>query len=166
MMEIMLRHDRKTNLAEYVKSLGSNKVCDYNSPTVTDDVAVELDKGPCVGIYLATGKVAAACQVSAKSMQKLFVSSSNPVMPGDAPEGVEAKMAYDTSGTDGLKAALPATFGGYLLEALAKDMYKVAPPPEMVNKKGVDGIQEALDRLRNGISAKKIAVEAPWTPLL
>lgn len=47
--------------AEYAKSLGADKVFDYNRPTVTDDVAAELDKGPCVGIYLATGKVAAAC---------------------------------------------------------------------------------------------------------
>lgn len=61
-------------------------------------------------------------------------------MPGDGPEGVEAKMAYDTSGADGFKATLPATFGGYLLEALAKGVYKVAPPPEVVNRKGVDGI--------------------------
>lgn len=49
-------------------------------------------------------------------------------------------MAYDTSGADGFKATLPATFGGYLLEALAKGVYKVAPPPEVVNRKGVDGI--------------------------
>ncbi|KAK5136319.1 hypothetical protein LTR08_003692 [Meristemomyces frigidus] len=116
---------------DYVESLGADKVFDYNSPTVIDDVAAELDKGTCAGIYLAAGKVSDACELSAKSKQKLFVSSSNPVMPGDCPEGVVAKMAYGTGGPDGFKPALPATFGGYLIEALHK-----------------------------GISAKKLVIEA------
>lgn len=55
---------------DYVKSLGADKVFDYNSPSVTDDVAAELDKGRCAGIYMAAGKVAEACQVSRKSKQK------------------------------------------------------------------------------------------------
>ena len=41
-----------------------------------------------------------------------------------------------------------ATFGGYLPEALAKGAYKIAPPPLVVNKKGLEGIQEAVDLLR------------------
>jgi hypothetical protein len=43
---------------------------------------------------------------------------------------------------------LPATFGGYLAEALAKGAYKVAPPPLVVSKKGLEGIQEAVDLQR------------------
>ena len=41
-----------------------------------------------------------------------------------------------------------ATFGGYLPEALSKGAYKVAPPPLVVNKKGLEGIQEAVDIMR------------------
>lgn len=41
-----------------------------------------------------------------------------------------------------------ATFGGYLPEALAKGVYKVAPPPLVVNRKGLEGIQEAVDLMR------------------
>ena len=145
---------------DYVKSLGANKVFDYNSPSVTDDVATELDKGPCAGIYLAAGKVAEACKVSHKSMQKLFVASSNPVMPGDAPEGVEAKMTFGAGGVDAFKETIPITFGGFLLEALEKGVYKVAPPPEVVRAKGLEGIQEALDMLKQGVSARKLVVEA------
>ena len=145
---------------DYVKSLGADKAFDYNSPTVTDDVAAELDKGTCTGIYLAAGKVAEACQVSHKSKQKLFVASSNPVMPGDAPEGVEAKMTFGTGGADMFKETLPVTFGGFLIEALPKGVYKVAPPPEVVPTKGLEGIQEALDILKKGVSAKKLVVEA------
>ncbi|KAI1137502.1 GroES-like protein [Hypoxylon sp. FL0543] len=145
---------------DYVQGLGASKAFDYNSPSVVDDVAAELDRGTCAGIYLAVGSVAAACQVSHKSKQKLFVASSNPVNPEDVPEGVEAKMAFGTGGADMFKEILPATFGGFLVEALERGAYKVAPPPEVVSKKGLDGIQEALDLLKKGTSAKKLVVEA------
>ena len=41
-----------------------------------------------------------------------------------------------------------ATFGGFLPEAIAKGAYKVAPPPLVVNRKGLEGIQEAIDIMR------------------
>lgn len=41
-----------------------------------------------------------------------------------------------------------ATFGGFLPEALSKGVYKVAPPPLVVNRKGLEGLQEAIDILR------------------
>ncbi|MCJ1381389.1 hypothetical protein MMC17_004499 [Xylographa soralifera] len=145
---------------DYVKSLGADKVFDHHSPSVTDDVAAELDKGTCAGIYMAAGKVAEACEVSHKSKQKLFVASSNPVMPEDAPEGVEAKMTFGTGGVEMFKETLPITFGGFLTEALAKGVYKVAPPPEVVPTKGLEGIQVALDILKKGVSGKKLVVEA------
>lgn len=145
---------------EYVRSLGADHVFDYSDLTVTDEIAAALDKGICAGIYLAAGNVADACQVSAKSKQKLFVSSSNPVMPGDCPEGVEAKMAYSTSGAEAFAPAIAATWNGYLVEALSKGKYKVAPAPQIVSEKGVEGIQVALDMWKKGVSATKLVVEA------
>lgn len=41
-----------------------------------------------------------------------------------------------------------ATFGGFLSEAIAKGVYKVAPPPLVVNRKGLEGLQEAIDIMR------------------
>jgi hypothetical protein len=41
-----------------------------------------------------------------------------------------------------------ATFGGYLPEALGNGSYKVAPPPLIVNRNGLEGIQEAIDLMR------------------
>ncbi|RKU47566.1 hypothetical protein DL546_006956 [Coniochaeta pulveracea] len=147
---------------EYVKSLGAVKAFDYKSLTVTEDVVAELDKGECAGIYMAAGSNAAACQVSAKSKQKLFVASSNPVSPSDVPEGVEAKFTFGTgSGAEMFAETLPATFGGFLPEALERGVYKIAPPPRVVNRKGLEGIQEALDIIMKagGVSATKLVVE-------
>lgn len=63
---------------DYVKDLGAIKAFDYKSPTVTQDIVTELDKGECVGIYMAAGSNAAACQVSAMSKQK--VSTTVPAL--------------------------------------------------------------------------------------
>ncbi|KAK6829546.1 hypothetical protein PG987_010130 [Apiospora arundinis] len=147
---------------DYVKSLGAVQAFDYGSPTVVQDVAAELDKGECAGIYMAAGSSAAACQISGASKQKLFVASSNPIAPDDIPEGVEAKFTFATSiGPEAFAETLPATFGGYLPETLAKGVYRIAPAPQVVNRKGLDGIQEALDVMKGGVSAVKLVVERP-----
>lgn len=41
-----------------------------------------------------------------------------------------------------------ATFEGYLADALAQGVYKVAPPPVIVNRNGLEGIQEGVDLMR------------------
>lgn len=56
-----------------------------------------------------------------------------------------------------------ATFGGYLPEALAKGAYKVAPPPLVVNRNGLEGLQEGIDIMRaiseKGDAGVKKAIE-------
>ncbi|KAG9569125.1 hypothetical protein KCU71_g2384, partial [Aureobasidium melanogenum] len=145
---------------DYVKSIGADKAFDHSSPSVIEDVVTELDKGVCGGILQAAGQVKPSAQVAHKSKQKLFVASSNPVGEGDVPEGVEAKMIFATGGAVIYYETNPATFGGFMAEALANGVYKVAPSPEVVKTKGVEGIQEGLDILKKGVSAKKIVVEA------
>jgi hypothetical protein len=41
-----------------------------------------------------------------------------------------------------------------------KVIYKVAPKPQVVPTKGLEGIQEALDVLKKGASATKLVVVA------
>ncbi|KAI0836728.1 GroES-like protein [Hypoxylon sp. FL0890] len=149
---------------EYVLGLGADKVFDYNSATVIDDVVVEIDKGICVGVFQAAGPrdgVVPCCQVSHKSKQKLFVACANVVPEGAAPEGVEAKFVY--GGGEGQVIYYDTSrviFGEFLPVALERGGYKVAPKPEVVLTKGLEGIQEALDIVKKGVSAKKIVVEA------
>jgi NADPH:quinone reductase-like Zn-dependent oxidoreductase len=59
---------------DYVKSLGAAEVFDYKHPNVTQEVAAELDKGTCAGIFMAAGfdvGNVAACKVAAASKQKV-----------------------------------------------------------------------------------------------
>ncbi|KAI1803052.1 GroES-like protein [Daldinia bambusicola] len=144
---------------DLVKSIGADKVFDRHSPSVIDDVAAELDKGTCAGIYMAAGSVSEACQVAYKSKQKPPIASTNPVLPGDVPEGVTAKFTIGTGNGDPFAETLPITFGGYFRDALQKGVYKIAPEPEVVSKKGLDGIQDALDIFKKGVSSKKLIVE-------
>ncbi|OTA69999.1 GroES-like protein [Hypoxylon sp. EC38] len=149
---------------EYVLGLGADKVFDYKSATVVDDVVAEIDKGVCVGVFQAAGPfdaVVPCCQVSYKSKQKLFVACANAVPEGAAPEGVEAKFVF--GGGDGQVIYYDTSreiFGEFLPKALERGEYKVAPKPEVMPTKGLEGIQEALDTVRKGVSAKKIVVEA------
>lgn len=145
---------------DLVKSLGATKVFDYTSPTAMDDVAAELDKGTCAGILQAAGPAKPAIDVSLKSKQRLFVATSNMVMEGDCPEGVNAKMIFAEEGGIIYYETNDATFAKFLPEALAKGVYKVAPSPEVIETKGLEGIQEGIDLLRKGVSAKKIVIAA------
>ncbi|KAF2500142.1 GroES-like protein [Lophium mytilinum] len=143
----------------YVRGLGAVAAFDYNSPSVIEDVVAELDKGVCAGIYHAAGDtLATTCQVAHRSRQTLFVASTHPVKEGDAPEGVEARMTFGTGGVGMFAEVGPATFGGFLAEALEMGVYKVAPPPEVVGTRGLEGVQVALDVLKKGVSARKVVV--------
>ncbi|KAI6085042.1 GroES-like protein [Hypoxylon rubiginosum] len=144
---------------DYVKNLGARAAFDYNSPSAINDIVAELDKGTCAGIYIAAGDAKDPCLIAHMSKDKPFVASSIPIKPGDAPEGVNAKMVFGKGGIDQFEETLPVTFGGFLPEALAKCLYKIAPSPEIVSTKGLEGIQEALDILKKGVSAKKLVVE-------
>ena len=136
---------------DYVKGLGADHVIDYSASDAVDQVVARLDKGKCIGILQAAGDVAPSCQVSHKSKQTISVAATNPVDEGVAPEGVDAKMIFATGGAVIYHETNPATFAGYLPEALAKGLYNVAPAAHVVPTKGLEGIQEALDILKKGV---------------
>ncbi|KAI4210951.1 MAG: hypothetical protein L6R36_009510 [Xanthoria steineri] len=141
-----------------VKSLGADKIFDYNSPSIIDDVVAELDSANCAGIFHAAGTVTPALQIAHDSKHTPFVASVAPIE--NAPNDVEAKFIFASGGSNIYREISAATFGGFLPDALASGAYKVAPKPEVVRTKGIKGIQQGLDVLRQGVSAKKIVVEA------
>ncbi|KAI1394277.1 GroES-like protein [Hypoxylon trugodes] len=149
---------------EYVKSLGADKVFDYTSATVVDDLVAELDQGSeCVGIFQAAGPrdaVAPCIEVAAKSKGKPFVACANMVPEGAVPEGVTAKFVFERGDGKGIYYETSRVLlGEFLPTALEAGTYKIAPKPEAVPTKGLEGIQEALDTVKKGVSAKKIVVE-------
>ncbi|KAH8810748.1 chaperonin 10-like protein [Xylogone sp. PMI_703] len=155
---------------DYVKGLGAVQIFDYKDADITEKVAAELDKGECAGIFMAAGLKdgnVAACNVAAASQQRLKFASSNFIGNlNDVPQGVDVKQQTAENFKpfpDCWFETTPATFGGYLPEALAKGAYKVAPPPLVVKRNGLEGIQEAIDLMRvageKGYEGIKDAVE-------
>ncbi|KAI4261287.1 MAG: hypothetical protein L6R42_003511 [Xanthoria sp. 1 TBL-2021] len=73
----------------------------------------------------------------------------------DAPNDIEAKFIFASGGSVIYHEISPATFGGFLPDALASGAYKIAPKPDVVPTKGIEGIQEGLNVLIQRISAKQ-----------
>jgi hypothetical protein len=79
---------------------------------------------------------------------------------GDVPKGVNVKQPTAENfkpSPDCWFETTPATFGGYLSEALVGGNYMIAPPPLVVNRKGLGGLQEAIDMMKqDNISTIKL----------
>lgn len=143
---------------EYLKNLGASKQFDYSSETVTVDVVAELDRTTCAGIFQAVGSVDACLQIADKAKAELFVATATPIPDDKVPNGVRAKIVFGSTLTD--NEIGPAILGDFLPKALEERKYIVALEPLIMGTKGLEGIQEGLDTLRNGISAKKVVIVA------
>jgi NADPH:quinone reductase-like Zn-dependent oxidoreductase len=141
---------------ECVRRLGASKVFDYNALDVAEIVA-ELDRRPgCVGIFHAAGaeSVGTCLQISANASAEIYVVSSNPV-PEILPPGVRAKMVFG-----GNADFVKPIFENFLPSVLAKKQYLVAPEPIIVPTRGLEGVQEGYEMLKEGVSARKVVVLA------
>lgn len=146
---------------EYVKGLGASMVFDYSSPTVIEEVVKELDRRECVGVFQAAGSAEVCLQIAARVKGDLFVAIPGPVPEDIVPDGVRAKGLYQSNTTgDPYGEIGPVVFEDFLPKALKRGSYKVAPEPMVMETKGLKGIQEGLDILRKGVSAKKVVVLA------
>ena len=131
---------------------------DYSDETVTADVVAELDRTACAGIFQAAGSVEVCLHISDKAKGDLFVATTTPIAEDKVPSGVRAKMGTVSTLTD--NEIGPAIFEDFLPTALSQRKYTVAPEPLVIGTKGLEGIQEGFDTLRNGVSAKKVVIVA------
>ncbi|KAF7166400.1 hypothetical protein CNMCM5623_000088 [Aspergillus felis] len=140
-----------------VKSLGAKHVFDYKSPTVIEDILKVLKKGDlvmdCISIpttqvicteilhTLGGGKLPALRWPEASKYDDvgiIFVNGGDPVL-------------VDLDIGDVL-------WRRYLPEALATGKFVPKPDPEIIEG-GLEKVQEGIDIVRKGVSAKKIVIE-------
>lgn len=142
---------------EYAKKLGASAVFDYNSPTVVDDIVRAFeDKESAGAIGCAMGSVE-TCLAILGSLQggRKFLASAW-FLPETLPDGVGAKFLQ---GETVVKSDVgPAVFERFLPQALKQGAYKCLPEAAVLPTKGLEGLQEGLERWRAGVSAKKIVV--------
>ena len=143
---------------DHLKRLGASQVFEYSRETVIEEIVQLLDSTPCAGIFHAVGSVEPSLQISHGSKTDLFVASAKPIPEGKVPDGVRAKMVFGSVWED--TEIMPKIFGEFLPQALASGTYQVAPEPLVVEARGLEGIQEGMDILRDGVSARKVVVVA------
>lgn len=143
---------------EYMKRLGASHVFDYNKEDIVSEIAVQLDVSDCAGIFQAAGMMSSTgpcLQIAKQVKQDIFVATTTPLQDDMIPEGVRAKMVFGTEHHDIL-----SIWQNFLPHALAQREYVVAPAPYVMETKGLEGIQEGINELRKGVSAKKVIVVA------
>jgi NADPH:quinone reductase-like Zn-dependent oxidoreductase len=140
---------------EYVKSLGASHVFDYRSPSLIEDISKVYDGKTGVGA-LAIGTEAAGpcCEILSKVNSRKFVSLTNPPS-GALPEVIESKFVFGAAVKD--NEVGPAIFEAFLPKALGAGEFKSTPTAEVVGK-GLGSIQEGLDQVKKGASAKKYVI--------
>ncbi|MCJ1398034.1 hypothetical protein MMC11_001231 [Xylographa trunciseda] len=143
---------------EYVKKLGASQVFDYNSKTIVDElVAATKDKTTagvidCINI---DGAIQACADTLLKCEGNRFIATCKLPPENFSPDGVSHKfiVSWGLKDTEVSKVI----FEDFVPQALAQAKYIAAPDPYVVGK-GLEYVQEAMDILVKGVSAKKIVV--------
>ncbi|RYP08094.1 hypothetical protein DL765_008914 [Monosporascus sp. GIB2] len=141
---------------DYCKKLGASRVFDYNSKTITQELLDAFKGKTCAGAYaIQPASADIVFDVVSKSEGVKFVATAFQV-PEKTPGGIEAKMVWGGSLKDNEVASI--IFDNFLPAALANKRYQCAPPASVVGQ-GLEKVQEALDKLKQGgVSAQKLVV--------
>ncbi|KAF2160347.1 hypothetical protein M409DRAFT_37754 [Zasmidium cellare ATCC 36951] len=140
----------------YVKSLGASGVVDYKAASAVEDVARMLKGKKVVGALDCIG--GEATEMTAKAMEDVDgvrkVITSKP--PNEATiEGVE--VHFVDGAHFGQSDVAEKIYGGFLFDALNSGSYLAAPEPLVVGK-GLESVQEGVDVVMKGMSARKAVV--------
>lgn len=140
---------------EYVKKLGASQVFDYHSDTVTIDIIDAFKSKTGVGA-LAIGDTSSefCAEIVNQYNGRKFVALTNPANK-EIPNTVSTKFVICSDLKD--NEVGPAIYIDFLPKALSDGSFIAAPDAEVVGK-GLESIQNALDVMRKGVSAKKLVV--------
>ncbi|MCJ1324952.1 hypothetical protein MMC10_001614 [Thelotrema lepadinum] len=166
---------------DLVTSLGAARVFDYNSKTVVADlVAAFKDRQTAGALSMGYGSAEACLDVLSKCKGDKVLSMATYPGPKDVPTRfVIPQMAYHYLGgklsiavkakTRGIRTDYiygttlayngvgKAVYEDFLPQALAQGSYVASPQAEVVGT-GLESVNMAIDRLKEGVSAKKIVV--------
>ncbi|RGP78843.1 hypothetical protein FLONG3_3042 [Fusarium longipes] len=149
---------------EYIRSLGADHVFDYKDPKVVETiVSVAQREGLTIRhCFLAMGDLS-QCQAILKTFGKVGESGkvvSAPRLPADTQdvEGVETMFVMPSMVEEERLEQFKYWMGTWLMENLAEKRVRPSPEPTVVGK-GLESINEGLDRMAKGVSCTKLVVE-------
>ncbi|PQE26023.1 Zinc-binding alcohol dehydrogenase domain-containing cipB protein [Rutstroemia sp. NJR-2017a BBW] len=142
---------------EYVKSLGASQVFDHKDPNIVEDIQKVLKPNDVVMDCIGSAETQVAC---GKILGQLG-GGKLPILlwpQGPFPENVQGVIV------NGLDPGLvnldvgDAVWRQYIPKALAAGKFQAKPDP-LIIKGGLEKVQEGIDLLKAGVSAKKVVVE-------
>jgi NADPH:quinone reductase-like Zn-dependent oxidoreductase len=141
---------------DFVRKLGASQVFDHQSPDIVDELVSALAGKTLAGSVDSIGFASAT--TTAKVVQRCEgskrVSTTLPV-PADIPAGVTIKHVRGDELRDNHIGK--AIYEDFLPQALESRTFVPAPEPMVVGQ-GLGKVQDALDLLHKGVSAKKLVV--------
>ncbi|KAK8037493.1 zinc-binding oxidoreductase CipB [Apiospora marii] len=170
---------------DFVKSLGATAAFDYRDPSAAVSEIVQFCRGKkVVGALSMGGDAGRGCvevlrQLPKASGTRRFLSRVSYPTPQNKDAGIPARIwcmlsfsvwLWFQSVRHGIESNVvvgttlegnevgKAIYEDFLPRALATGRFVAAPEPEVVGK-GLEFVQTALDRLKRGVSAKKLVVE-------
>lgn len=145
---------------QFVRDLGAEFVFDHTKDGVVDEIVAALKgKGEFAGVYDAISvedTLKKSSQVAAALAGKKFVATVLPPPEGSIADGVSANGVFAVSIAS--NEVGPAVWGKFVTQALKDGSLKTKPDALVVGK-GLEKIQEGVDKNKAGVSAKKIVVE-------
>lgn len=147
---------------DYLRRLGAAEVLDYHDRDVERRI-VDVLRGRQLAGILAIGKgsLVRSIRIAAQTEGSRRVASAYPTPVTTARAALARRRGVHVSaiwgGTPSESPVGPAIYGDFLGPALAAGRYRAAPDPDVVGP-GLADIPEALRRLREGVSARKLVV--------
>lgn len=176
---------------ERMRRLGAEAVFDYRDPEAADQIIDEVGGAAVAGILaVAVGSAEACLRIARATGATRIAMASPPVSFYEQPRrrglslarvrlfltlGTRTALLQVRSRSRGIRASFiwgsaiaaspvgPALWGGYLPAALASGRHHLYPEAHIAGH-GLPAIQEAIDTLRRGVSARKLVVTLDRTP--
>ena len=142
---------------EMVKGLGASVCFDQSGPTLVDDIVTYLNGKEVVGAYCAIAddsSLNAMCDILDRNGGRKLVASVMPFAEKKATKGV---TIVTNLGTDTGSSEVGKAIWQWLDKAMEENRVKYMPQSEVVGK-GLEEVQQAVDLLAKGVSAKKLVV--------
>ncbi|PIG79926.1 zinc binding dehydrogenase [Aspergillus arachidicola] len=142
---------------EMVKGLGASVCFDQSDSTLVDDIVTYLSGKEVVGAYGAIASdsaLNAMCEILDRCGGRKLVAS---VIPGAEQKATKGVQIVTNFTSDIGKSEVGKAIWKWLTIAMAEDWIKYMPQSEVVGE-GLQRIQEAIDLLAEGVSAKKLVV--------
>ncbi|NIZ90950.1 zinc-binding alcohol dehydrogenase family protein [Kineococcus rubinsiae] len=147
---------------DLVRSLGAAEVFDYRERTVVQDLLRSLQGRTLAGtLAIGAGSLSRTVAVARRADGTGRVASAYPTPATAArrlaarPLGVHVSAIW--GGTPAQNSVGPAVFSRFLPAALTDGRYRPAPPAEVIGH-GLAAVPAGLERLRAGVSARKLVV--------